>query len=98
MEGLLTTTQLGEWENKSLDKKRCLLMGSGRYNPDNTKTRGDYAGCRERCLNDQKCKAFGYKDGGNCRLFDVSLAGRVSPDPEFPYIHCQNDCTFVAPA
>ena len=69
-----------------------------RYDYDNTKTRGSYAGCREFCLKDQRCKGFGYKDGGNCRLFDVSLAGRVSPDPAYPYIHYQNDCTFVAPA
>lgn len=69
-----------------------------RYVADNTKTRGDYAECREFCLEDQACKGFGYKDRGNCRLFGVSLAGRVSPDPAYPYIHYQNDCTFVAPA
>ena len=74
-----------------------MLTGFPRYKSDNTKTRGNYAACRELCLSETKCRGFGYKDGGNCRLFEVSLAGRVSPDPDYPYIHYQNDCTFVAP-
>jgi hypothetical protein len=75
-----------------------LLTFSSRYKADIMKTRGNYARFRELCLSEAKCRGFGYKDEGNCRLFEVSLAGRVSPDATYPYIHYQSDCIFIAPA
>lgn len=65
------------------------------YYADISKTKGTYAGCRGVCLADQRCKGFGYKDGGNCQLYDVSLDGKVKAKPEWAYIQYQVDCPTV---
>ncbi|KAM0209439.1 hypothetical protein ACHAQI_006486 [Fusarium lateritium] len=65
------------------------------YYADITKTKGTYAGCRGVCLADEKCEGFGYKDGGNCQLYDVSLDGKVKAKPEWAYIQYQVDCPAV---
>lgn len=62
------------------------------YYADISKTKGNYAGCRALCLADPRCKGFGYKEGGNCQLYDVSLAGKVKPKDNWPYIQYQADC------
>ncbi|RBR21760.1 uncharacterized protein FIESC28_04750 [Fusarium coffeatum] len=62
------------------------------YRADITKTKGTYEGCRGVCLSDSRCKGFGYKDGGNCQLYDVSLEGKVKPKPDWPYIQYRVDC------
>lgn len=63
------------------------------YFADTSKTKGTYAGCRGVCLSDARCKGFGYKNNGNCQLYDVSLAGKVKPKADSPYIQYQVDCT-----
>lgn len=65
------------------------------YTADTSKTKGNYADCRAFCLSDSRCKGFGYKDGGNCQLYDVSLAGKVKATADSPYIQYQADCTAI---
>lgn len=62
------------------------------YFADTTKTKGTYTACRGLCLSQTKCLGFGYKEGGNCQLYDVSLAGKVKPAADSPYIQWQMDC------
>lgn len=63
------------------------------YRADITKTKGNYAGCRGLCLSETRCKGFGFKQGGNCQLYDVSLTGKVKANADSPYIHYSVDCT-----
>ncbi|KAH6670248.1 hypothetical protein F5X68DRAFT_194503 [Plectosphaerella plurivora] len=62
------------------------------YKADTTKTKGNYEGCRGLCLSEPACKGFGFKEGGNCQLYDVSLEGKVKAKPGWPYIQYQADC------
>jgi hypothetical protein len=62
------------------------------YYADTSKTKGNYAGCRQLCINDSQCKGFGYKNGGDCQLYNVSLQGKVHADPTSPYIQWLGDC------
>ncbi|GIZ37204.1 hypothetical protein CKM354_000066000 [Cercospora kikuchii] len=76
-------------------------MNPGWYAQETDDDFGTYPKCRAKCLSDnasqQKCKGFSFKPGGNCRLFDVSLAGRVGTKPTSGiYVHHQEDCTFGA--
>ena len=65
------------------------------YRAVTDKTMGTYAKCRKECLSDAQCVGFGYKEGGNCQLYDKSLKGRVKADTSSPYIHYQIDCARV---
>ncbi|UPK92655.1 hypothetical protein LCI18_003590 [Fusarium solani-melongenae] len=63
------------------------------YKADTSKTKGNYKDCRALCISEPTCKGFGFKSGGNCQLYDVSLAGKVKARSDSPYIHYQLDCT-----
>lgn len=65
------------------------------YTADISKTKGTYAGCREFCLKDERCSGFGYRDNHNCRLYDVSLAGKVKAKDSSLYIQYQADCKAI---
>ncbi|CAO2657068.1 Nn.00g058710.m01.CDS01 [Neocucurbitaria sp. VM-36] len=62
------------------------------YKADTSKTKGSYTACRALCLSETQCKGFGYKAGGNCQLYDVSLRGKISPTTASPYIQHYADC------
>lgn len=63
------------------------------YKAVNTKAAGNYAACRQECLNEAgKCKGFGYKQDAKCQLYDVTLVGKVKADSTSPYIHWPMDC------
>ncbi|KAM6530423.1 hypothetical protein FALCPG4_008551 [Fusarium falciforme] len=63
------------------------------YKADTSKTKGNYKDCRALCISEPTCKGFGFKSGGNCQLYDVSLAGKIKARSDSPYIHYQLDCT-----
>ncbi|KAF4469452.1 hypothetical protein FALBO_3644 [Fusarium albosuccineum] len=65
------------------------------YKADTSKTKGNYKDCRGLCLSEPQCKGFGFKEGGNCQLYDVSLAGKVKAKEDSPYVQYQVDCTAV---
>ncbi|CAK1361409.1 uncharacterized protein RHO25_005004 [Cercospora beticola] len=62
---------------------------------DTSKTKGNYVGCREYCLEDPRCKGFAFKDGSNCRKYAVSIQDRVGTGPSSGvYNHHYVDCRF----
>ncbi|KAJ4326757.1 hypothetical protein N0V84_002878 [Fusarium piperis] len=63
------------------------------YKADISKTKGNYKDCRALCISEPACKGFGFKNNGNCQLYDVSLAGKVKANADSPYIQYQLDCT-----
>ncbi|KAM0421304.1 hypothetical protein ACHAPT_010833 [Fusarium lateritium] len=63
------------------------------YKADISKTKGNYKDCRALCISEPACKGFGFKNGGNCQLYDVSLTGKVKAKADSPYIHYELDCT-----
>ncbi|KAJ4993897.1 hypothetical protein SVAN01_00374 [Stagonosporopsis vannaccii] len=65
------------------------------YTSDISKTKGNYEDCREFCLSQTRCKGFGFRDGGNCQLYDVSLRGKVKAKPTSLYIQYYADCNGV---
>ncbi|KAL2066575.1 hypothetical protein VTL71DRAFT_2646 [Oculimacula yallundae] len=62
------------------------------YYANTDKKHGNYVDCRKLCLDDPVCKGFGYKEKGNCQLYDVSLVGKVKADATSPYVQWQMDC------
>ncbi|KAL6709451.1 hypothetical protein ACN47E_001386 [Coniothyrium glycines] len=64
------------------------------YLADTSKTKGTYDACRGFCLQQPngKCRGFGFKAGGNCQLYDVSLVGKVKADATSPYVQYLADC------
>jgi hypothetical protein len=65
------------------------------YTADVTKTKGTYAACRQFCLSQAQCEGFGYKNGGDCQLYNVSLVGKVKATTDSPYIQYQMDCARI---
>lgn len=65
------------------------------YKSDISKTKGSYEACRAFCLSEAGCKGFGFREGRNCQLYDVSLRGKVKAKENALWIQYYADCNGV---